>query len=361
MRKWLIIGGAVVVFLSASAFGGYWWVKGRFIETTDDAYLQSNISIIAPKVAGYVKRIPVVENQHVQAGDVLVVIDDQDFAASVDQAKAQMASQKAAIASIDSQLALQASRISQAQADIATAEADLAFARSDLSRYRELVQTGAASRQHFETAQQAERKAIAGLDKAHANLATEEKQVGVLQAGRHQAEANLQEAEAALALRQIDLDNTVIRAPVGGVIGNKGVDMGQYVKAGTQLFALVPDRDVYIVANYKETQIAHMRPGQPVEVSVDAFPSEHVTGRVESFSPASGAQFSLLPPENATGNFTKVVQRIPIRIALPQSDPLTRKLRPGLSVQAAIDTRGGKTAATVAETAAAAAEIEAVR
>jgi len=360
MRRLLMIGGLSLVFISAGAFVGYWWVKGRYIETTDDAYLQSDISIIAPKVAGYVKRIPVVENQHVRTGDVLVVIDDQDFAASVDQANAQAASQEAAIASIDSQLALQESRIAQAHADIAAAEADLAFARSDLGRYRDLVSTGAASRQHFETAEQAERKAIAGCDKAQASLATEEKQIGVLKAQRTQAEANLKEAKATLALRQNDLDNTVIRAPVDGVIGNKGVDVGQYVKAGTQLFALVPDRDVYIVANFKETQIERVRPGQPVEISVDAFPSGRLKGHVESFSPASGAQFSLLPPENATGNFTKVVQRVPIRIALPHNDPLTRKLRPGLSVAASIDTRGGG-ADSVAETAAAPAEQEAAR
>ncbi len=361
MRKWLLAGAAVLALTSVSAAGGYWWIKGRFIESTDDAYLQSDISIIAPKVAGYVKRIPVVENQHVAIGDVLAIIDDQDFAAAVDQAKAQVASARAAIGNIDSQRTLQESRIAQARADIAAADADLAFARSDLGRYGELMRTGAASRQHFESAQQAERKAIASLDKAKAALESEQRQLGVLDAQRNEAEANLKQAEAALALRQNDLDNTVIRAPVDGIVGNKGVDVGQYVKAGTQLFALVPDSDVYVVANYKETQIGHVQPGQPVEVTVDAFSGETVKGRVESFAPASGAQFSLLPPENATGNFTKVVQRIPIRIALPQNDPLTRKLRPGLSVEAKIDTRGSKGAADFADTAAKPAMLDARR
>ena len=361
MRKWLMAGGAALVLFSTSAFTGYWWVKGRFIESTDDAYLQSDISIIAPKVAGYVKRIPVVENQHVSAGDILVVIDDQDFAAAADEAKAQAAAQQAAIASIDSQRALQVTRIAQAKADIDAARADLAFANSDLARYGDLVRTGIASRQHYESAEQAQRKGAANMAKAEAALASEEKQLGVLESERGQAEANLKEAEAALALRNNDLGNMVIRAPVDGVVGNKGVDVGQYVKAGTQLFALVPDRDIYVVANYKETQIAGVRPGQPVEISVDAFPSERVRGTVESFAPASGAQFSLLPPENATGKFTKVVQRIPIRIALPQGDNLTRKLRPGLSVTAAIDTRHAEGGAGLADTAARPAEMDASR
>jgi membrane fusion protein (multidrug efflux system) len=346
MRKAVKLGAGLAAAAAILGFGLQWWVKGRFVETTDDAYLRSDISIVAPKVAGYVKRIAVAENQHVSAGDVLVVIDDEDFAATVAQAAAQVTSETAAITSIDSQLALQETRIAEAKADISAAEADRNFATADLARYRDLARAGAASQQHFDTARMADSKAAAAFEKASAALAQEERQTAVLKAGRTEAEAKLKEAQATEHMRQIDLANTVIRAPVDGIIGNKGVDVGQYVKAGTQLFALVPDHDLYIVANYKETQIGRMRPGQPVEISVDAFSSTTLTGRVESFAPASGSEFSLLPPENATGNFTKVVQRIPVRIAVPLDGPLGDRLRPGMSVVARVNTREGDSTST---------------
>ena len=220
-----------------------------------------------------------------------------------------------------------------------SAEADLDREQQDYKRYSALMTSDFASRQRFEQAQADARKGEAAVARSHAAHAAEQNQLAVLRSQQHEEQARLQQARANLQLARNDLDNTVIRAPVSGVAGNRAGQVGQYVKAGTQLLSLVPLPHVYVTANFKETQLTHMRPGQLAEVSVDAYPDLTLEGRIESFAPASGAQFSLLPPDNATGNFTKIVQRVPVRIALPASGPLARLLRPGLSVTVTVDTR----------------------
>jgi membrane fusion protein (multidrug efflux system) len=269
----------------------------------------------------------------------MFVIDDRDFAAKAAQAEAAVATSQATITTYANRLDLQQAMIGQAEAAVTAAEVEVDRARLDRRRYAALVSSDYASRQRFETADADARKAEAALDKARAALAAERNQLAVLQSQKGEEEARLEQARATLVLARNDLDNTVIRAPFAGVVGNRAARVGQYVKPGTPLAALVPLPHVYISANFKETQLTHMRPGQPAEIAVDAYPSQTITGTIESFSPASGAQFSLLPPDNATGNFTKIVQRVPVRIALPSDAPLLRLLRPGLSVTVSVDTR----------------------
>ena len=339
MRKVLFIILPVVLLAAGVSGGWYWWNVLRFLQSTDDAYVQSDVSLISPKVEGYIKKVKVADNQEVAEGAVLFVIDDRDFKAKVAQAEAAVATGEASIATYESRLQLQQAMIEQAAASVKSAEADLAREQQDYKRYGALLSTDFASRQRFEQAEADARKGEAGLARSHAALAGEQDQLAVLRSQQHEEQAKLQQARANLQLAQNDLDNTVIRAPIAGVAGNRAGQVGQYVKAGTQLLSLVPLSRVYVTANFKETQLTHMRPGQLAAVSVDAYPDLAIDGRIESFAPASGAQFSLLPPDNATGNFTKIVQRVPLRIALPANSPLAGRLRPGLSVTVTVDTR----------------------
>ncbi len=339
MRKNIVIAAVVLVLALGGAGGWYWWTALRFLELTDDAYVASDVSVISPKVEGYIKKVRVADNQQVAAGAVLFVIDDSDFAAKVAQAEAAAATEEAAVATYDSRLDLQQAMIAQAQATVQSADADLTRTQQDYKRYSALMTTDFASRQRYEQAQADARKAEAETAKSRAALAAARSQLGVLRSQRQEELARLQQARANLKLARNDLDNTVIRAPVSGIAGNRAGQVGQYVKPGTELLSLVPLPRVYVTANFKETQLTRMRPGQRAEVSVDAYPDHAIAGRIDSFAPASGAQFSLLPPDNATGNFTKIVQRVPVRIALPSGGPLSRLLRPGLSVTVTIDTR----------------------
>jgi membrane fusion protein (multidrug efflux system) len=339
LRKVLFIILPVVVLALGVSGGWYWWNVLRFLQSTDDAYVQSDISLISPKVEGYIKEVRVADNQEVGEGDVLFVIDDRDFAAKVAQAEAAVATEEAMVVTYGSRLDLQRAMIDEAQATLDSAEADLSRAKRDYTRYSALMSTDFASRQRFEQAEADARKAEAAVARSRAALAAAQNQYAVLRSQRHEEESRRQQARATLQLARNDLDNTVIRAPISGVAGNRAGQVGQYVKAGTQLLSLVPLSRVYVTANFKETQLTHMRPGQLAQVSVDAYPDLILDGRIESFAPASGAQFSLLPPDNATGNFTKIVQRVPLRIALPANSPLIGRLRPGLSVTVTVDTR----------------------
>ena len=339
MRKRIIIA-AVVLALAFGGYGGwYWWTALRFLESTDDAYVASDVSVISPKVEGYIKAVGVRENQAVKKGEVLFVIDDSDFAAKVAQAEAAVSTEEAAVVTYESRLDLQKAMIAQAEAQLQSSEADLVRMQQDFKRYSALMTTDFASRQRYEQAQADARKAEAEAAKSRAALAAAQSQLGVLQSQRREEKARREQARANLKLAQNDLDNTVIRAPISGVAGNRAGQVGQYVKPGTELLSVVPLPRVYVTANFKETQLTQMRPGQRAEVSVDAYPGHPLAGRIDSFAPASGAQFSLLPPDNATGNFTKIVQRVPVRIALPREGPLARLLRPGLSVTVTVDTR----------------------
>ncbi len=339
MRKKIVVA-AVVLALAFGGYGGwYWWTAWRFLQSTDDAYVASDVSVISPKVEGYIKKVRVQDNQAVNKGDVLFVIDDRDFAAKVAQAEAAVATEDAAVATYASRLDLQTAMIAQAQAAVELAAADLVRTQQDYKRYATLMTTDFASRQRYEQAQADARKAAAEAARTRAALAAAQSQEGVLRSQRREEAARLQQARANLRLAENDLDNTVIRAPVAGVAGNRAGQIGQYVKPGTELVSLVPLPRVYVTANFKETQLTRIRPGQRAEIAVDAYPDHALVGKVESFAPASGAEFSLLPPDNATGNFTKIVQRVPIRIALPTKEPLAQLLRPGLSVTVTVDTR----------------------
>jgi membrane fusion protein, multidrug efflux system len=339
MRKKLVLAVAVVALALAGLGGWHWWTVLRFRQSTDDAYVQSDVSVISPKIEGYIKKVRVSDNQEVAEGAILFVVDDRDFKAKVAQAEAAVATEEATIATYESRLKLQQAMIDQAAATLQSTEADQARAQQDYKRYSTLMTSDFASRQRFEQAEADARKAAAALAKSRAALAAEQNQLAVLRSQQHEEETRLQQARANQWLAKNDLDNTVIRAPISGVAGNRAGQVGQYVKPGTQLLSVVPLPRVYVTANFKETQLTRMRPGQLAEVSVDAYPDQTVEGRIESFAPASGAEFSLLPPDNATGNFTKIVQRVPVRIALPANGPLAGLLRPGLSVTVTIDTR----------------------
>lgn len=339
MRK-LVLMLALAGLLSAALYAGWrWQTEWRFVEKTDNAYIHGDISVVSPIVPGYVASVPVADNQRVSAGDVLVTLVDSDYAARVAEAAANVASARAAIVGIDSRLLLQLPLIEQAEAAVAGADAELNRSRRDYDRLKALRRDDVVSRQRLETAEADFAKATAAQASARAALAAERQRLDVLQSERVLAEAQVEEARAAQTVAEVDLAHTVIRAPVDGVVGNRGVRVGHYVRAGTNLMSVVPLPDVYLVANFKETQIGRMRIGQRVRVEIDAFAGTPLEGRIESLAPASGSQFSLLPPENASGNFTKVVQRLPVRIALPPDNPLKDRLRPGLSAVASVDIR----------------------
>jgi membrane fusion protein, multidrug efflux system len=338
MRKKIGVAAALLAFFALAYGGWYWWTVLRFWESTDDAYVASDVSVISPKIEGYIREVRVRENQVVEKGAVLFVIDDSDLAAREAQAEAAVATEEAAVETFRSRLDFQEAMIGQAQADLAAAEADAVRAQQDYKRYGELMTTDYASRQRYEQAQADARKTAAAVTKSRAALAAAESELNVLKSQEREEKARRQQARANLRLAQNDLANTVIWAPVAGVVGNRVGQIGQYVKPGTELASLVPLPRVYVTANFKETQLTRMRLGQPAEVSVDAYPDHQIEGWVESFAPGSGAEFSLLPPDNATGNFTKIVQRVPVRIGLPASGPLVSLLRPGLSVTVSVDT-----------------------
>jgi membrane fusion protein (multidrug efflux system) len=338
----LAIRLVLVLIVAAGAVGGgaYWWKTGRFQESTDNAYVEGDISVISPLIEGKVATVQVGDNQAVKTGDVLVTIENDDFRAKVAEAEASVAATEASIGTIDSQITWQQTKIDQIVAQQRSAAAELTRAKTVYDRYKKLIESKVIGTQDLDEATASFVKAQAAVSETSAQLAAEQTQLGVYKASRKEAEAKQMQAVATLKLAQINLDRTVIKAPIDGVVGNRGVRVGQYVKAGTQMLSLVPT-DVHVVANFKETQLDRMRPGQQVTISVDAFSSEALIGTIESFAPASGAEFSLLPEENATGNFTKIVRRVPVRIALPENNPLHGLLRPGLSVVVDVDTRTG--------------------
>jgi membrane fusion protein, multidrug efflux system len=342
---------ALATVTAAAAFGHQYWTVGQYLETTDDAYIKADYTIVAPKVSGYIAEVLARDNEHVVAGQVLARIDDRDFRAALDQARADVEGTDAAIHSLDAQLVLQQSLISQERANIAVSEASLKFAQEDHTRYLNLMKTGYGTVQRAQMAETTLQQKTAELERARAALNAAEKQIDVLRTERGKAEAQRDRSRAALRQAELNLSYTTIAAPVDGTVGARSLRVGEYVQAGTQLMAVVPLHAVYIVANFKETQLTYVRGGQHVDVQIDSFPGITLSGHVDSLSPASGLEFSLLPPDNATGNFTKIVQRVPVKIVLDQ-DALAGLLRPGMSVEPTIDTKAtvlaerGKTANT---------------
>lgn len=340
MRKFILLGLLVAIFAGGGYGAFYWFTEGRYFESTDNAYVQADNSSVSPRVQGYVREVEVNDNQRVKQGEVLVRLDDADFAAKLADAEAAVQAQQGALASNAAKVEWQRSNIERARAQIGSVQADLDQAQRDYARYQSLAGSDFVTKQKFETTRAEVEKQKALLATAQANMAAEEQQLLVVQAAIKEIQAKLAQMQAQLTLVRNDLDNTVIRAPIDGVVGNRTVRPGQFVKQGAQLLVVVPLPNIYVVANFKETQLSQMRPGQKVSMKVDAFPGRKFPGHVESFAPASGAQFSILPPENATGNFTKVVQRIPVRIALDDANDAAL-LRPGLSVDVSVDLRTG--------------------
>jgi len=331
----LLVGGLVVVV----ARGWDWWVSSAVYQSTDDAYLTADLTPMAAKVAGYVRSVPVQDFQRVKAGQLLVQLVDDDYRATLAQAQANVAAAQAAIENIKQQKLLQQATIKQVEATIAATKADLTRYQLEAVRQQRLLAQGlAGTRQITEQAIDNEKHTAATLQLNEAQLQQQRQQINVLDSQEKQAEATLKAQQAARDLAAINLGYTRITAPVDGMVGQRQIQAGQYAAVGTQVIALVPLPHVWVIANYRETQMTHVRLGQSARVTVDAFPGVVLHGHVDSWSPASGADFSLLPPDNATGNFTKVVQRIPVKIVLEPNPQIADLLRPGMSVIATIDT-----------------------
>ncbi|ARM87521.1 EmrA family multidrug resistance transporter protein [Rhizobium sp. CIAT894] len=343
--KRAVIAAALLAGVVLSGDFGYrYWTVGRFIESTDDAYVKADYTTVAPKVAGYIKQVLVNDNDTVKAGQVLARIDDRDFQAALAQARADLKAAEAAITNIDAQIALQQSVIEQARATIGASQASLDFAVSDAARSARLITSGAGTQSRAEQTQSARDQAAAAVERDWAALVAAENKVPVLQTQREQTVAQRDRAAAAAQQAELNLSYTYIVAAVDGTVGARSIRVGQYVTSGTQLMAVVPLHAVYVVANFKETQLTYVRPGQPVEIKIDSFPDMSIKGHVDSVSPASGLEFSLLPPDNATGNFTKIVQRIPVKIVI-DDEALSGLLRSGMSVEPEIDTKAAQTSA----------------
>jgi membrane fusion protein (multidrug efflux system) len=316
--------------------------------STDDAYVKADNTTVAPKVSGYLAAVEVGDNEPVSTGQVLARIDDRDSRVALDQATADVAAARAAVANKQASLEAQQSIIDAARATVEVDQAGQTFAEQEDKRYATLATTGYGSVQNAQQAASRIAVARASVARDRAALATAIKQVDLLKAELAQAQAALAHSEALLRQAELNLSYTTIVSPIDGIVGNRTLRVGQYVQAGTQLMAVVPTAAAYVVANYKETQLTDVRPGQPVEIDVDMFPGTRVRGRVDSIAPASGQEFALLPPDNATGNFTKVVQRIPVKITLDPGSPLAGGLRPGMSVHPTIETRTKAQAASTA-------------
>ncbi len=345
LRRRLILGTGLILALAAGGwYGEHWWTVGRFTVSTDDAYVYAHNTTLAAKVPGYVAEIRVADNARIHAGDLIAAIDDGDYRLAVDQARDKVASEEATIARIGRQVDASLAAVDQAKAQLASAEAGMVRADLELTRQQTLASRDFASRQALESAQANRDQGRAAVTGAHAALAAAEANVEVTRAQQQEAQRALAELRTAEAKAERDLRFTEIRAPIDGVIGNRAIQVGDYIQTGQRLASLVPLDEVYIDANFKETQLARLRPGQKVSISVDALPDKSLEGTVDSLAPASGAVFTLLPPDNATGNFTKIVQRVPVRVRVPTDVATQGLLRPGMSVVVSVNTKPSKVA-----------------
>ncbi len=337
-KRLLLAAAALGIVGAAGVYGHEWWTVGRFQVETDDAYVGADSVLVSPRISGYLARVLVQDNQTVHAGEVLARIDDRDYRTALDQARADVAAARADIDNLRQEIEQQAMTIAQARSLVDADQAAVVFSEQQLRRYAELAHTGAGTVQSAQQYQAdiQEKQATLAHDQAGVGVAL--KQTDVLRAQLAKAEATLAQRQAVEHQAELNLSYATITAPTDGTGGVRTLRVGQYVQAGTQLMALVPLQAVYVTANYKETQLTDVRPGQDVTIDVDMFPGSVVRGRVDSNAPAAGQEFSLLPPDNATGNFTKIVQRIPVKIVIDPHDPLAGMLRPGMSVEPTIDT-----------------------
>jgi membrane fusion protein, multidrug efflux system len=344
LRRLLIALAAGLSLILAGLYGDYYWNTGRFLVTTDDAYVQAHSALIAPQVSGYIIAVPVDDNQRVHTGQLLARIDPRLYQAALDQARANVAAAQASIATLNQQIGQQQMTVGQDRQQVAADRAAQIYAQQNFVRYTTLARDSWGTVQNAQQATAAIREKTAVLQRDTTGVAAAKKQIAVYKAQLAQANAMLAQQQAVEQQAELNLGYTTIVAPFDGVVGVRTVTVGQYVEPGAQLMAVVPLPRVYITANYKETELTDVRPGQPVTIDIDTFPGSMVHGYVDSLAPASGEQFALLPPDNATGNFTKIVQRIPVKIAIDKNDPLLGTLRPGMSVEPTIDTKPGAVA-----------------
>jgi membrane fusion protein (multidrug efflux system) len=339
LRKKIVVGVGAVAALAVIYFVVHYLFVGRYMISTDDAYVRANNTTLGAKVAGHIAKVGVGDNARVGAGNILFQIDDGDYRLAVENARAKIGTQQATIGRIGRQEAAQESAVDQARAQLVSAEAATKRAQADFVRQEELSAKGFASKATFDVSQAARDQAVAGVEAAKATLEAAQTQVDVIRAQKAEAEGQLQELRAALAKAVRDLSFTEVRTPVDGIFSNRLVNVGDFVQPGQRLANVVPLDDVYIDANYKETQLGRLKPGQPVSITVDGVSGRTINGVVDSLAPASGSVFTLLPPDNATGNFTKIVQRVPVRIRVPFSVARENLLRPGMSVITTINTK----------------------
>jgi membrane fusion protein, multidrug efflux system len=340
-------GGGCLLLIAALVYGQHYWTVGRFIESTDDAYVRADSTTVAPKVSGYISEVLVDDNQTVRQGQILARIDDRDLQAALSEADASLAAATAAVGNLGAQITAQEFRVQEAEADLRVALTAADLARHNDARRREMAKVGYGSEEQSDDAATNLRQKIANVAHARATIAGSREQIEVLRAQRDLAEAQRQGAVAVQRRAELNVSYTLIRAAIAGTVGARSVRVGQFVSAGSQLMEIVPLQQTYVVANFKETQLTHVRSGQRAEIRVDAFPGYQLNARVESIAPASGLEFSLLPPDNATGNFTKIVQRVPVKLVFDGPSELAGRLRPGMSVDVAVDTRAAAGAAGI--------------
>ena len=335
-KRMMVLALAAGIVAAAGYAGQHWWQVGRFVETTDDAYVGGENVVLASRVAGFISALEVTDNQHVQAGQVLLRIDDRPLRISLEGAEADIAKEEAALLQLQAEEARQQAEVDAAAPRIDAARARLLLAGQDNKRYRALASSSAASVQDAQRAVASLATAKAEQEQAEAALMAARRQLDVLSAQRRQLQATRDAAVAERDKIQLDLSYTLIRAPIDGVVGNRAARLGGYTTVGSRLLTIVPRTRLWVDANYKEDQLHAMQVGQAVSLTVDALPGHTLRGHILSIAPATGSQFSLLPAENATGNFTKIVQRVPVRISIDEHAEL---LRPGMSVTAAVYTR----------------------
>ncbi len=338
-RKLAAIATIGLLAGGAAWYGHDWWTTGRFMQTTDDAYVGGNVTTIAPHVSGFVSAILVSDNQHVQAGQILMRLDRRDYQAIADRAQAALAAKVAALSNLRARQVMQQSTIRASAADRAARIANAAFTRVDSDRYARLALSNDGSRQNAQKTAAARQVAEADVMSADAGLQAAVQQVKVLDTQVAEAQAEIAQAQSDVRSAELNLGYTDIRTPIDGYVGNRAAQTGAFVTQGNYLLSVIPSQGLWVDANFKEDQLARMAPGQPVNVSADVAPGRVFHGRVQSMAPGTGAVFSVIPPENATGNFTKIVQRVPVRIALDPAEAGLGRLRPGLSTFVTVDTR----------------------
>lgn len=340
-RKFVLMGVGLLLALAAASYAGYYTLVGRFYISTDDAYVRANNTMLGARVAGHIAAILAGDNTPVRAGDIVFRIDDGDYKIAVEAAATKIATQQATIDRIGRQVAALDSQVAQARAQLVSAEAGLKRADLDYERQQALSSKGFASRATFESSEAGRDQGAAAVKAAKAAYDVAVSNVDVAKAQQAEAQAQLAELKTTLAKAERDLSFTAVRAPVNGTFSNRLVNTGDFVAVGQRLGNIVPLDDVYIDANFKETQLKRIRPGQPVTIKVDAYGMRKFSGVVDSIAAGAGSVFTLLPPDNATGNFTKIVQRVPVRIRVPKSVAKQNLLRAGMSVYATVDTNKG--------------------